>query len=232
MRRFLLAAVSMCLLAACGSSPRHKDERIKPARAEELVGVWYTVVAGDTVQAISDRHRVKVDDIVELNGLTDPSRLVVGQALFLFGVDHLVRRLGAKTKPRKIKGVPALAWPIEGGVLTSGYGPRGRRLHKGIDIAKREGTPIYAAADGTVVYSNNKQRGYGNLVIIRHAEGVMTVYAHNRRNLVDEGQFVRQGAQIAELGNTGRSTGPHLHFELRVKGKAVDPLKYLPERNR
>ena len=101
-------------------------------------------------------------------------------------------------------------------------------MHRGIDLAAKPGTPIFAVADGVVVYSDNKQRGYGNLVIIDHGKGVLTVYAHNRRNLVDEGERVRQGARIAEVGNTGRSTGPHLHFELRVKGKAVNPLDYLP----
>lgn len=121
-------------------------------------------------------------------------------------------------------------WPIDGGTFTSGFGPRGRRVHKGIDIAAEPGTPIKAVADGKVIYSDNKQRGYGNLVIIQHPGDVVTVYAHNRRNLVDEGDTVRQGAVIAELGNTGRSTGPHLHFELRLESKAVDPLLHLPAR--
>ena len=101
---------------------------------------------------------------------------------------------------------------------------------QGIDIAVKPGTPIHAVAAGTVIYSDNKQRGYGNLVIIEHKNRVVSVYAHNRRNLVDEGDSVRQGAPIAEVGNTGRSTGPHLHFELRVRGKAVNPLDYLPAR--
>lgn len=121
-------------------------------------------------------------------------------------------------------------WPIDGGTLTSGFGPRGRRVHKGIDIAADIGTPIKAVADGKVIYSDNKQRGYGNLVILQHGNDAVTVYAHNRRNLVDEGDTVRQGAVIAELGNTGRSTGPHLHFELRLESKAVDPLVHLPAR--
>ncbi len=121
---------------------------------------------------------------------------------------------------------------MRAGTLTSRYGPRGRRIHKGIDIGAKPGTPIYAAAAGTVVYSDDKQRGYGNLVILKHAGGWATVYAHNRRNLVDEGDTVRQGAPIAEVGSTGRSTGPHLHFEVRRRGKAVDPLKQLPKRGR
>ncbi len=137
-------------------------------------------------------------------------------------------------KPTGRKPAPArkspYIWPIDGGTFTSGFGPRGRRVHKGIDIAADPGTPIKAVADGKVIYSDNKQRGYGNLVIIQHPGDVVTVYAHNRRNLVDEGDTVRQGAVIAELGNTGRSTGPHLHFELRLESKAVDPLLHLPAR--
>jgi len=134
------------------------------------------------------------------------------------------RKPGRKPAPSKY------VWPVDGGRLTSGYGRRGRRMHKGIDIAAKPGTPIKAAAAGEVIYSDNKQRGYGNLVILQHADDSVTVYAHNRRNLVDEGETVRQGSVIAELGNTGRSTGPHLHFELRLKGKAVDPLIHLPAR--
>jgi len=81
-----------------------------------------------------------------------------------------------------------------------------------------------------VIYSDNKQRGYGNLVILRHSALFTTLYAHNRKNQVDEGDEVRQGQMIAEVGSTGRSTGAHLHFEIHYKGRARDPLHYLPAR--
>lgn len=121
-------------------------------------------------------------------------------------------------------------WPSQG-TLTSGYGWRWGRMHRGIDIAGPVGTPIMAAAPGVVVRSGWNSGGYGNLVDIRHADGSMTRYAHNSRNLVREGQQVRQGQQIAEMGSTGFSTGPHLHFEVHLPNSGtVNPLAYLPGR--
>lgn len=121
-------------------------------------------------------------------------------------------------------------WPSRG-VLTSGYGRRWGRMHRGIDIAAPVGTPIVAAAPGVVVYSRWNSGGYGNLVDIQHADGSLTRYAHNSRLLVREGQTVTQGQQIAEMGSTGFSTGPHLHFEIHPSGRgAVNPMALLPRR--
>lgn len=121
-------------------------------------------------------------------------------------------------------------WPTKG-LLTSGYGWRWGRMHAGIDIAADTGTPIFAAADGVVEYSEWNSGGYGNLIDVRHADGSMTRYGHLSRSLVHTGQKVKQGEQIAEMGSTGYSTGPHLHFEVHPVsdgGGAVDPIAYLP----
>ena len=119
-------------------------------------------------------------------------------------------------------------WPSRG-ILTSGYGWRWGRMHRGIDIAAPIGTPIFAAAPGVVTYAGWNSGGYGNLVEIEHPDGSLTLYAHNSRVLVNKGQKVAQGHQIAEMGSTGRSTGPHLHFEIHPSGKgAVNPMALLP----
>ncbi len=119
-------------------------------------------------------------------------------------------------------------WPAKG-VLSSGYGRRWGRMHRGIDIAAPIGTPIVAAAPGQVVAAGWSSGGYGNLVKIRHVDGSVTFYAHNSRILVRQGQEVAQGQQISEMGSTGRSTGPHLHFEVRPNGEiAANPIAYLP----
>lgn len=119
-------------------------------------------------------------------------------------------------------------WPANG-VFTSGYGWRWGRMHNGIDIAGPVGTPIFAAAAGVVTYAAWNDGGYGNLVEIAHPDGSLTVYAHNQRILVREGQEVDQGEQVAEMGSTGFSTGPHLHFEIHPAGQgAVNPMAYLP----
>ncbi|MBO0350207.1 peptidoglycan DD-metalloendopeptidase family protein [Phormidium pseudopriestleyi FRX01] len=119
-------------------------------------------------------------------------------------------------------------WPAHG-VFTSGYGWRWGRMHRGIDIAGPTGTPIYAAATGVVVTAGWNSGGYGNLVEIEHPDGSVTLYAHNHRIMVQEGQQVDQGQQVAEMGSTGFSTGPHLHFEIHPSGQgAVNPMALLP----
>jgi len=119
-------------------------------------------------------------------------------------------------------------WPARG-TLTSGYGWRWGRMHRGIDIGAPTGTPVVAAAPGVVEFSGWNSGGYGNMVEIRHADGSMTRYAHHSRNLVRAGQQVDQGQQIAEVGSTGYSTGPHLHFEVHLPNQGtVNPIAYLP----
>jgi len=120
-------------------------------------------------------------------------------------------------------------WPARG-TVTSGYGWRWGRMHRGVDVAGPVGTPIVAAAPGVVESAGWNSGGFGNLVEIRHPDGSMTRYAHNNRLNVSAGQSVRQGQQIAEMGSTGYSTGPHLHFEVHKGGGAVNPVAFLPNR--
>ncbi len=120
-------------------------------------------------------------------------------------------------------------WPSKG-VLTSGFGRRWGRMHKGIDIAAPVGTPIVASAPGEVITAGWNSGGYGNLVKVRHPDGSITLYAHNSRILVRRGQKVEQGQQIAEMGSTGFSTGPHLHYEIHPSGRgAQNPMAFLPK---
>ena len=118
-----------------------------------------------------------------------------------------------------------LIWPVQGAV-TSGFGMRWGRMHDGIDIAVPTGTPVHAAAAGIVIYAS-WMTGYGNLVVIDHGNGLATAYAHNSSLVVTVGQHVEQGRTISLSGSTGNSTGPHVHFEVRVNGVPVDPLRYL-----
>src|SRR5262249_56541319 len=118
-----------------------------------------------------------------------------------------------------------LSWPVAGPV-TSGFGSRWGRMHEGIDIALGTGTPVHAAADGTVIYAG-WMSGYGNIVVIDHGNGLSTAYGHASSLAVSVGQSVAQGQTVSYVGATGHATGPHLHFEVRVNGGAVDPLRYL-----
>ena len=120
-------------------------------------------------------------------------------------------------------------WPVHGKIV-SGYGPKeGGFFNDGINIAVKEGTPVVAADDGVVVYAGNEIRGFGNLVLVKHANGWMTAYAHNAEFLVRRGEEVRRGQAIAKAGASGTVSSPQLHFEIRRGSHAVDPMKYLAE---
>jgi murein DD-endopeptidase MepM/ murein hydrolase activator NlpD len=124
------------------------------------------------------------------------------------------------------KSLSRLAWPLKG-ILTSRFGRRHGRNHEGIDIGAKKGTPIRAAAAGKVVFSGWGPTGYGKMVIIKHAGHLTTVYAHNDKNWVKKNMQVKKGQLIAAVGSTGRSSGPHLHFEVRNDTHAKNPLNYL-----
>ncbi len=119
-------------------------------------------------------------------------------------------------------------WPINGEV-SSGFGDRDGHPHDGIDIRSPKGTPIKAAAEGEVVFAGDMQ-GYGNLILIKHRDNYFSAYAHNDENLTKEGKKVSQGELIAKVGDTGRATGYHLHFEIRYKSTPMNPISFLPSR--
>lgn len=139
------------------------------------------------------------------------------------------RQAGQAVTP---SGRGVLAWPLVRPVVTSTFGYRvhpifgDRRLHAGIDLSAQNGTPVYSARDGVVVFAGWKG-GYGNTVIIDHGGQIATLYAHNNALNVATGAKVRRGQQVAQAGSTGNSTGPHVHFEVRVAGSPVDPMRYL-----
>lgn len=119
------------------------------------------------------------------------------------------------------------SWPVDGGVARSGFGLRHGRLHAGLDISAPGGSDVHAARDGSVVYSGHGFQGYGNVVMIDHSDGFVTVYAHNSKNLVTEGDQVVRGQTIAKVGATGNARGSHCHFEIRRGQVAVDPQHYI-----
>lgn len=120
-------------------------------------------------------------------------------------------------------------WPLAAGIVSSEFGRRWKKAHEGLDIAADEGEPVFASAAGKVLYANNRMRGYGNVVVLRHDAQMTTLYAHNQVLKVRLGEQVEQGQVIALLGSTGQSTGPHVHFEMRRANAAVDPRTVLPK---
>jgi murein DD-endopeptidase MepM/ murein hydrolase activator NlpD len=125
-------------------------------------------------------------------------------------------------------GAPRLRWPVAGAAVASPFGTRDGRPHDGIDLPAPIGTPVYAAGDGQVIYAGSSVRGYGNLVVVQHAGDLLTVYAHNASILVRAGDVVAAGQRLALVGQSGRASGPHLHFEVRQGQVPRDPLWFLP----
>ena len=185
-------------------------------------GALYTVKRGDTLESIAKAWGVAPIDITAepLNHMSEPYKLTPGQRLFIpNGRKNLTRWL---RKPSPAPGYD-FAWPLVG-VLTQGYSAH----HRAIDIGTVYGAPVYAARGGVVVHAAWARTGYGYTVIINHGGGLMTLYAHLKGTWVHEGERVRRGQLIGEVGSTGRSTGPHVPFEIRVNGRRVNPLNYLP----
>lgn len=177
---------------------------------------WYT-----TKEVVHEEgttgHRERNDVVVYENGI-EVSREMIHENVMVESEPAVIER-GTIVPPTYIK-------PLAGGRYTSGFGRRWGRMHKGVDWACPVGTTVYASCGGTVIQASYSG-GYGNCVVISHPDGRMTRYAHNSKLLVRAGQHVEQGEPIALSGSTGRSTGPHVHFELYINGSAVNPLKYI-----
>jgi murein DD-endopeptidase MepM/ murein hydrolase activator NlpD len=131
------------------------------------------------------------------------------------------------TVPEQYSG--AMRWPLDAYIVSSEYGERWGKIHKGMDMAAHVGEPVYAIADGEVIYAGDGLKGYGNVVILRHDRKTTSLYAHNSELKVKQGDQVTKGMLVALLGNTGHSTGPHVHFEIRDGDLAVNPRNVLPK---
>jgi len=241
--RARLTLIACALAFACAHRAVRPEERVAQSG-----GAVHHVHAGETLWRIAKTYEVPLDVVLRENALADPTQLASGTTLWIPGAAHELRvspadavasarvgpqrrhspssipRAGGRALDPAARG-EALAWPAPG-VLISGFGVRDRDNHFGIDLACPEGTPIRAADDGIVLFAG-EQRGYGNLILLAHEGDVVTVYAHNARNLVAQGEKVARGEEIGRVGRTGNATGPHLHFEVRVGTQPRDPLGFL-----
>mgnify|MGYP002633930641 FL=1 len=200
-------------------------------------GVYHTVQKDQTLYSIARAYELSVSVLQRANHIHDPSKLREGTRLWIPGARRVLQIPTSSKPPSKtaknktsptvspLKGF--LIWPSKG-TLTSRFGMRDGRKHEGIDIAAPKGTPIHSAADGDVVFSGWGPTGYGKMVIIKHKHHLTTLYAHNSKLIVKKGSRVKQGQRISLMGSTGRSSGPHLHFEVRNDTHPKDPIKYLP----
>jgi murein DD-endopeptidase MepM/ murein hydrolase activator NlpD len=217
------------------------EELLVPVAA----GIVYDVRLGDTVYDIAARYSVDPSAVIgyEGNKLSTPDMILEGMVLFLPGGVPPAPVLAPEEVTPDVPGAsgtgPAvvvrqgpvavssgLIWPVAG-TLWGGFGPRGSSFHKGIDIGAAYGTAVGAAASGQVVLATSGG-GYGNYVVVRHGDGMETLYAHLSAIYVSLGQYVGQGEVVGAVGCTGWCTGNHLHFEVHVGGSPVNPLLYLP----
>lgn len=187
--------------------------------------IQHRVARGENITTIARKYGVTPASIAVFNGLENPNIIRVGQLLTIPPTGGAVSEVLARAHALEHRRVLDL-WPVQGPV-SSRFGPRDGRMHEGIDIAVPHGTPVKAVAAGRVTYAD-WAGSYGILVTIDHGGGIETRYAHNSRVLVKPGDYVQAGQVVARSGSTGRSTGPHVHFELRVDGQAVDPWPWLP----
>lgn len=233
LKNILWLSLVSSIFLICGCA-RQKVYLEKPSPPQGEKGVYHVVERHQTLYRICKTYGVDIKKIASLNGIVDQTKIQVGQRIFIPGakkilkveivIDDVVTEPDEKVRIAYKK--LDFIWPVGGKIVDVFQESEGKR-HQGIDIASTLGTPIMASNAGKVIYSNNTIKGYGNLIILRHSEEFVTVYAHNQINLVEEGIWVSKGQIIGKVGQTGNATGPHLHFEIRRNSKAVDPLLFL-----
>lgn len=191
-------------------------------------GQYVFVETPSQVTKVAKRHGVTMDELKMAN----PDKSFRKEWIFVpskVGIAYLLRDTYVIEDYSSL-GKGRFLWPVpQFYKVSSHFGKRNGRNHDGIDIPAPKGTPIVSVDSGVVVYADNGIRGYGNMIVVAHADEIFTVYAHNNTNKVDKGDRVKKGQQIAEVGNTGRSTGSHLHFEIRVKNKVRNPAQFLSQ---
>lgn len=187
-----------------------------------ITGIRYTIKKGDTIKGIVSRHKADIDEVLQFNDLSLESKLVEGKVIIIPDAEiqaPVVPANAAKNPTSPLRGTEGPSYagyysrPIVGGRKSQDL-----HGHNGIDFAAPVGTPIYASAAGTVIISKNNNAyngGYGNYVVIAHSNGTQTLYAHNLSNAVEVGEKVKKGQLIGKIGMTGKTTGPHVHFEIR-----------------
>ena len=244
----LAVLVSAALLAGCASKTRAPITDLSDGQAgssQAATGAMYTVQPGDTLYKIATANNMDVGELARLNNIGNSNVLRVGQQLRLdsagpapaapapapdsgtatpLPVTPVTPVEPTATARASDSNLISWGWPASGDIIQSF-----NTNTKGIDISGTIGNPIYAAADGNVMYAGNGVRGLGNLILLGHGNGFVTAYAHNDQLLVKTGQQVKKGDKIAALGQTDTSS-PRLHFEIRRRGTPVNPLSYLPTR--
>lgn len=244
-RRINLALSIMVLLAAVLATVRPAPVRANPSAEAQLLSVLplasesrgivstYQVQEGDSLQGIAELLSVDVNTLQDLNDLPDPNQLAVGRILMVPDSPTAPGHLAAAPVKRSVDPVvPVFVWPAFGPITTK-FGVPGPDwidgFHMGLDIGASAGSPIVAAADGIVLDAQfDHNHGYGNYVLVDHGNGYQTLYGHMSQIVASVDRVVHRGDLIGYVGSTGWAHGPHLHFEIRLRGTKIDPQPFLP----
>ncbi|MDQ7007658.1 MAG: LysM peptidoglycan-binding domain-containing M23 family metallopeptidase [Acidobacteriota bacterium] len=230
MRPALIAWTLAAGLVATGCGTHRMAARAPVVEAPTPRGVIHVVRRGQTLWRIARTYGVPLEDIARANHLDDPRRLAAGQKLLIPGATRVLEVPPAQPASPAEPGPlvkDGWSWPLDG-PLSSRFGVRrAHGRHQGIDITAPAGTAVRAARSGRVTFAGRRGR-YGRLVVIEHAGGFSSWYAHNQSLAVHRGQEVERGQVIARSGQSGNATGPHLHFEIRRRGRPIDPSLLLP----
>ncbi len=195
-------------------------------------GKWLMIKSKSQLDTFIVKNDIPLCDVLKVNS-APAVRTIIGGYAFVPYSEKMVQELESRGHARNLieSGDDQFIWPLPGvSVITSVFGLRWGEIHPGLDMPAPRGTLIRAAKDGRVI-SSGYMGGYGREVVIEHRNNYLTRYAHNSVNFVKIGDFVRKGQAIGLVGSSGRSTGAHLHFEVRLNGIPLDPLDFLPENN-
>ncbi len=194
------------------------------------VGIWHRVEPGQSAYRIARAYDVPLIDLLDANGIADPGLVRPGQSLWVPGATER-RRIALPGDPRDhLSPVERRTFrPPVRGKIGSGFGARNGGRHHGVDILAPDGSDVRAAEYGLVLYAGDGLRGYGNVIVLDHGEGITTLYAHLKEFRVKSGDAVAAGQVIGAVGRTGNATTSHCHFELRLENEALDPELYLRE---
>lgn len=190
-------------------------------------GQYIQVKESDTIDSLAKEFHLPKEKIMEFN---HGKSISPGDWIFIPTTHGILAQSNASHAfdPNLYLKSGEYLWPVpSSSTISSGFGTRWGKPHEGVDIPGKIGSHIVAAAEGVVVYSGKDIGGYGNITVIAHRNGFFTVYAHAKKNFTHEGQRVYRGQVIAVIGMTGRTYGPHLHFEMRKNGEAIDPSSYI-----
>lgn len=246
----LTVFILMITFLAISSCSSYRSPSVDESSTQPYPGKTHKVIKGETLFSISWRYGIDLKRLAEINSIRSPYTIYPGQILRLdartssariagvpssgmkksqsvFRSKKETENLAGSYKNDKPRSSVVWQWPSSGKLLAQFQGETGQ--NKGIDLGGKLGEPVLAAASGRVVYAGSGLSGYGNLLIIKHNETFLSAYAHNEEISVKEGDFVKAGQKVADMGSSGTDR-VKLHFEIRSDGSPVDPLRYLPKR--